>query len=240
MDSKEQWLAFLRKEEEEWLDADSGSAEEVASALRSLRFVNRWFGGERVHRLLLDEAAGDRNELKVLEVAAGRATALAEAALWLRRRKTHPVVIRATLLDRQASHLPPDWPSELPAPALLPGDALAIPLADKSMDVVSCCLFLHHLAPSQIAIFLREALRVARVAVLINDLERSRLHFGLSKTFSLVDPSRLSKHDGPASVRQAYTRDEMLVMVRATGAKAKVRRRFLQRLAVTIWADESE
>lgn len=233
-------MAFLRREEEEWLDGDSGSAEEVASALRSLRFVNRWFGGERVHRLLLEEAAAGRSELEVLEVAAGRATTVAEAAQWLMRRKNRPVTVRATLLDRQASHLPPNWPAALPPPVLLPGDALAIPLADKSVDVVSCCLFLHHLDPAQVSTFLREALRVARLAVLINDLERTRLHYALSKTFSLVDPSRLSRHDGPASVRQAYSRDEMLAMVRATGAKAAVQRRFLHRLAVTLWADGRE
>ena len=34
------------------------------------------------------------------------------------------------------------------------------------MDIVSCCLFLHHLEPLQVARYLAEARRVARVAVL--------------------------------------------------------------------------
>ncbi len=226
---------FARKAGEEWLDEDSGSPAEVASALRSLRFVNRWFGGDRVHRLLLRQVAGSRSTLQVLEVAAGRATALAAAALAMQTRREHPVTLESTLLDRRASHLPPSWPAALPAPRLLQGDALAIPLPEKSVDVVSCCLFLHHLSPAEAAAFLREALRVARVAVVINDLERTRTHYTLSKLFSLVDPSRLSRHDGPVSVRQSYSAAELQQMMAATGHRWTLRRRFLFRLAAILW-----
>lgn len=221
-------MPFARKADTEWLDEDRGSPGEVRSALRSLRFVNRWFGGDRVHRLLLREAAGDRRELTVLEVAAGRATALASASLALARQG---ITVRATLLDRQASHLPPEWPAALPRPELLQGDALRIPLDDRSVDVVSCCLFLHHLAPEQAATFIAEAARVARVAVVVNDTERTRVHYGLARLFSLVDPSRLSRHDGPISVRQSYAKSELQLMLAATGYPSIVRRRYLYRMA---------
>ncbi len=225
-------MSFARKPGTEWLDEDRGSPAEVRSALRSLRWVNRWFGGDRVHRLLLAEAAGNRRELLVLEVAAGRATALAFAALALGKQG---VTVRATLLDRQASHLPPEWPGALPPPKLLQGDALRIPLPDRSVDVVSCCLFLHHLAPEQAAQFIREAVRVARVAVVINDLERTRIHYALSRLFSLVDPSRISRHDGPVSVRQSYGQAELHALLAATGHRATVRRRYLYRMAGVLW-----
>ncbi len=229
-------MSFERKAAEEWLDTDGGTPAEVLSALRSIQFVNRWFGGNRIHRQLLSEAAGTRRELEVLEVAAGLAGVLAFTALSLRRRQPNPVTIHATLLDRQASHLPPDWPTELPGPELLQGDALAIPLPDKSVDVVSCCLFLHHLSPRESEIYLREALRVARVAVVINDVERTRLHYALARMFSLFDPSRISRHDGPVSIRQAHSFAELHSMATATGYRVSMRRRFLCRLAVTIWA----
>ena len=225
-------MGFERKPGEEWLDEDGGSPAEVESALRSLGFVNRYFGGDRVHRLLLAEAAAGRRVLEVLEVAAGRATALAATGLWLGRRG---VTLRATLLDRRPSHLPPAWPASLPAPRLVEGDALSIPLGDRSVDVVSCCLFLHHLGPEDAARYLREAVRVARVAVVINDLHRTRVHYGLARLFSLADPSRLSRHDGPVSVRQAYSARELRAMLEATGLPTVVRRRFLYRLAGLGW-----
>jgi ubiquinone/menaquinone biosynthesis C-methylase UbiE len=229
-------LAFARKAGEEWLDEDSGSQEEVASALRSLRLVNRLFGGNAVHTRLLQQAAQGLSRLDVLEVAAGRATALAAAAQRLRARG---VEVRATLLDRQASHLPAAgdgaWPRELPQPRLVQGDALHILMGDKSVDLVSCCLFCHHLGPEEMKQFCAEAVRVARVAVVINDLERTRVHYGLARLFALVDPSRLSRHDGPVSVRQAYSQREMQTLLETTGCKVKVERRYLYRLAATIW-----
>ena len=227
---------FSRKPAAEWLDDNLGTPDEVQSALRSLRFVNRWFGGNRLHRILL-EAIAERTgtpEISVLEVAAGHAEVLKAAALVLNERG---VTVQATLLDRQSSHLPTSWPAGLPKPEVLAGDALALPLADKSMDVVSCCLFLHHLDVEQAIQFLREATRVARVAVLVNDLERTRLHYLLARLFALVDPSRLSRHDGPVSVRQAHSRAELQAMAAQTGRPFSLRRRFLYRHALLIWCD---
>jgi hypothetical protein len=230
-------VPFPRKPADEWLDEDAGAPSEVASALRSLRFVNRWFGGNRVHRLLLQQAASAQGNLParsltVLEVAAGRAAALAAAAAALHRKGT---VLHATLLDRRTSHLPKTWPPHLPAPTLLTGDALALPLPDNSVDIVSCCLFLHHLDPQQAAAFLQEAIRVSRVAVLINDLERTRTHYALARAFALVDPSRLSRHDGPVSVRQAHSAPELRALLTATGRKWQLHRRFLYRHAAILW-----
>ncbi len=221
--------------EQEWLDGDLGTPEEVASALRSIGAVNRLFGGNRTHTLLLRQIAAHcgRTRLHVLEVASGRGQVVAAAAQALRREQ---IDLEVTLLDLNRSHLPESWPAGLPQPRTLEGDALAIPLPEASVDVVSCCLFLHHLAPQQAALFLAEALRVARVAVLINDLERTPVHALLARLMSLVDPSRISRHDGPASVRQAYTRAEMRAMFRETGRLSLVRAHFLYRIGGILWA----
>ena len=208
------------------LDSDQGTPEEVASALRSISTVNRWFGGNRLHRLLLGRAARGRTRLEVLEVAAGFAEPLATAAQALGQRG---VRVETTLLDLNPSHFPRDWPRNLPPPRLLSGNALAIPLPAKSVDVVSCSLFLHHLAPEDALRFLREGLRVARVAVVVNDLRRTRTHYALALLRAPFDPSRLSRHDGPVSVRQAHSFREVRAMLQATGRPFTLRKHFLYR-----------
>src|SRR6185437_3100734 len=100
---------------------------------------------------------------------------------------------------------------------------------------VSCCLFLHHLSPDNVRTFLKEASRVARVAVLINDVERTRANYHLSRLYTLIDPSSLSRHDGPTSVRQAYTSKELLDLLRETGCNFNVERGFLFRLGAILW-----
>ncbi len=110
-----------------------------------------------------------------------------------------------------------------------------MPPPDKSVDIISNCLFFHHLDEAQAARYLREALRVARVAVIVNDLERNWLHYRLARLMSLVDPSRLSKHDGPVSVRRAYTADEVAALARQTGHRFEIVRGYLFRFGLILW-----
>jgi ubiquinone/menaquinone biosynthesis C-methylase UbiE len=225
-----------RVREAEILDEDGGSPSEIACSLRSLRIINLLFGGNRMHARLLRRAAAHvdpQRQLHLLEVASGRADVLQAAVrelAWQHR-------CRITLLDRSVQHLPSsaDWSPELPAAERITGDALAIPLPDHSVDIVACCLFLHHLDEEQTRVFLMEALRVARIAVVVNDLERSRLHYLLARLASLVDPSRISRHDGPVSVRQAYTADELRRLLRHTGCKFELPRGFLFRIGAVVW-----
>jgi ubiquinone/menaquinone biosynthesis C-methylase UbiE len=220
----------------ELLDHDAGSPREIDAALRSLRWVNRLFGGNAMHARLLQRAAAPvpRRDLHLLEVACGHAAALQYAAL--RLMATSPR-LHITLLDRSPLHFPGPhlWDHRLPVPRTLVADALDMPLPDNSVDVVSNCLFLHHLPEDDAATFLSEALRVARVAVVINDLERSHLHYFLARIFGLVDPSRISRHDGPASVRQAYTRAELECLLRQTGCRFEICRGRLFRLGAIVW-----
>jgi hypothetical protein len=48
--------------------------------------------------------------------------------------------------------------------------------------------------------------------------------------------SRITRNDAPASVRQAYTVDEMRAMLRETGARSiEINTCFLYRMGVIVW-----
>ncbi|HJX84654.1 MAG TPA: methyltransferase domain-containing protein, partial [Candidatus Angelobacter sp.] len=114
----------------------------------------------------------------------------------------HGITLNTVLLDRASSHLNGAHPAVC-------GDALALPFADNSFDVVGSSLFLHHLEPDQIIAFTNEALRVARHAFLVNDLVRDPVHLAVAEAGRLIYRSRITRHDAPASVRRAYTVKEM-------------------------------
>src|SRR5437763_10208486 len=105
-------------------------------------------------------------------------------------------------MDRSRRHLI----ASLPAFA---GYVLALPFADGSFDIVCCNLFVHHLGPNEVQRFAREALRVCRVAFVINDVIRHPLHLTLTYAGFRLYRSRITRNDAPASVRQAYTPDEL-------------------------------
>lgn len=225
-----------RIEAQEMLDSDHWSAEEIACALRAIRRVNRLYGGDHMHRRLFRRVCSvtGRKHLDVLEIASARGEVVEATARTLRRRG---ISLHISLLDRSPLHLPAEdeWKRHHPEGRLIVGDACAIPLPENSVDVVSCCLFLHHLSTGQARAYLQEALRVSRVAVLINDIERTRINYFLSKLQTLVDPSWLSRLDGPTSVHQAYTFQELREMLQETGSKFELRRGVIFRLGAILW-----
>jgi ubiquinone/menaquinone biosynthesis C-methylase UbiE len=168
-----------------------------------------------------------RHGLSMLEVAAGSG----ETAEAIRRALAGDgIELNVTLLDRARTHLNG---TRLPA---VVGDAVALPFQQKSFDVVSSGLFVHHLNPDKIVQFLREALRVCRVAVVVNDLIRDPIHLAVAYAGSPLYRSRITRHDAPASVRQAYTIEEMMEFMRAAGAaRVDVRREWFYRMGVIGW-----
>lgn len=216
----------------ELLDTDSGTAREVASSLHDLRWFNRWFGGIATVREMFDTVMQRTglSTLSVLEIASGEGYVPKSLRDEFAGRGCE---LNFTLYDRAASHLPAN--GSFPKVA---GDALQLPFRDASFDVVCCSLFVHHLAPEQVVQCAREALRVARVAVLIHDLIRHPLHLAFAYAGLPLYRSRITRNDAPASVLQAYTVSEMKELLRAAGAaNIEVREHYLFRMGVIAWKD---
>ena len=74
------------------------------------------------------------------------------------------------------------------------------------------------------------------MAVLINDLIRDPFHLALVYAGLPLYRSRVTRHDAPASVRQAYTVQEMRAMLAHTSAaRVEIRRHYLFRMGVIAW-----
>lgn len=215
----------------ELLDTDSGTPAEVATSLADLQRINRWFGGLATTQALIEHVAEKlaARSISLLEVAAGPS----EVPGFLRTKmQQRGVEIDVTLLDRAATH----FGNRSNGSRVVVGDALALPFADASFDVVGCCLFAHHLGPADLVRFVNEGLRVSRRAVLINDLIRHPIHLALVHAGRPLYRSRITRHDAPASVWQAYTAEEMLELLEKTkAAKIEISRHFLFRMGVVIW-----
>jgi ubiquinone/menaquinone biosynthesis C-methylase UbiE len=205
------------------LDSDAGSAEEVRASLHDLDRINRWFGGVHTTARMLRRVALDFNgaRLSALDVAAASSRVVKLAA------DRADVNVDVTRLDRVPTHLD--------GHAGVVADALRLPFRDGAFDVVHSCLFLHHLRAPEAALFLQGALRVARVAVLVNDLRRSQLHWLNVKAAGPILFSRITQHDGPASVKRAYTREELTEIAEATGAHWEIKNSFFFRFAMILW-----
>ena len=84
--------------------------------------------------------------------------------------------------------------------------------------------------------YANEALRVAKGAMVINDLVRHPAHYALAWAGRFFYRSRLTRHDAPASVRRAYTVNEMSGMLSASRAvRVEVTEHYLYRMGAIAW-----
>lgn len=123
--------------------------------------------------------------------------------------------------------------------AAVRADALRLPFADRSIDLVTCSQVLHHFPGNSGRELLREMNRVARARVVVSDLRRSWVAAG--GLWAASFPLRfhpVSRHDGVVSVLRGFTPREFGdLIVDAVGAPARVSRRFAFRVTAS-WAPQ--
>lgn len=215
----------------ELLDEDLGTPEEIRATLLDLRGFNQNFGGFRSITTLLKNAAAKKRlqSLSFLDVAGGTGDVADHARSALRNQG---LVVRATVLDRAVSHMR----AMSPGLERVAGDALRLPFASGSFDIVACNLFCHHLEPPDVVRFFNEALRVARHAAIVSDLRRNLFHLVVAYAGRITYRSRLTRNDAPASVRRAYTLDEISALAQKTAAASLcVRPYYFQRFGLILW-----
>ena len=211
--------ARLGPEAAELLDEGAGTPEEEAEAYRLLEVVNRRLGGYEATRRALALVPFPAGPAPLYLDIAGGDGAFAE---WL---AAQPPGGRAILLDRNAVAL--EGSRGRPGVRALRADALRLPVRDRSVDCAHCATFFHHLGVDQARGLLAEMCRVARRAVVVNDLVRSWPATGAIWAMSrLLTDNRLVRFDGPLSVRKAFVPTELAALahaaatVRAGGAPA--------------------
>jgi SAM-dependent methyltransferase len=213
----------------ELLDDDLGTPSEIAGSLTDLRHINQWFGGTSTTIALFSQIYRELtvDRLSLLEVGSGSGYVPLTAKRKLAKRGLR---LDVTLLDRRWSHL------ESHEAQAVAADAMRLPFCDNTHDIVGCTLLAHHFDPPALLCLCREALRVARRAVVINDLIRSRMHLALVYLGLPLFRSRITWHDAPASVRAAYTPEEMRALLAGVGARRiELSRHLLFRVGVVLW-----
>jgi ubiquinone/menaquinone biosynthesis C-methylase UbiE len=230
----------------EILDSDVCSREEAQSALAVLGRINRWFGGVATTQRMIERVASATGARKfsVLEVAAGCGEV---PAIVRRNLQLRGVTAHFTLLDLAPTHLPANHThqsNDSPKHSAVVGDALVLPFADDAFDLVSCNLFTHHLCPQKLQLYLREALRVSRRAVLVNDLIRHPLHLALVYASLPLMWNRVAWLDGLTSVRRSYVPEEMRTLLQSTFSdgileRTEISQHYLFRMGVIVWKGAS-
>ncbi|HEX7239696.1 MAG TPA: methyltransferase domain-containing protein [Longimicrobiaceae bacterium] len=206
----------------ERMDEPEVDRAELARSLHDLRGVNRWLGGRRVvlrHLEGMVRRLGGR-AFTVLDVGTGSGDLPLAVARWARARGIG-ARITATDLHPRTLALAREHTARDPDVRVEPADALDLPYGPGAFDFALCSTALHHFEDPEAVRVLRELDRVARWGVVVNDLRRSRpALLGASLLAATVWRTHpVTRHDGPVSVRRAFTPAELRELGRRAGMR---------------------
>jgi ubiquinone/menaquinone biosynthesis C-methylase UbiE len=203
----------------ERMDQPGVDHDQLLRSLRQVAAVNRWLGGRRALLRHLDRVL-PAGPVTILDVGTGSADLPRAISARLGGRAPlrvigldrHPITLDAARRGTAASD----------AIRLCRGDALALPFADRSVDFALLSMTLHHFDGDQQLAVLRELGRVARRAVIVGDLVRSWPAYLAARLLAATvwRSNPITRHDGPLSVRRAFTASELRELGRQAGLRA--------------------
>jgi SAM-dependent methyltransferase len=211
-------------------DDANASDVEVVATLRDIRRANTFLGGTRiVVREALRLTGQMSGPVTLLDVGSGTGDVVRAVA----RALAHRGISARTIAVEQSFIL-----SAIARPEtddVLAGDALALPIHDRSIDVAICSQVLHHFCDQKARILIAELDRVARIGVVIGDLQRDAV---AALLFRAVAPALrfhpMTVRDGLLSIERGFSQPELHALVRsAVPRDVVVRRRFPFRLTAS-------
>ncbi len=211
----------LRRELErtELLDRPGTSRDELAGCLADIAWLNRV---GPLHSLLVYIAPfvlrhQGPEPFRVLDVGTGSADIPVALARWARARgrrlsvlglDVHPDVLACASERARA----------FPEVRVVAGEALEPPVRADGVDLAICSLMLHHLPEDAVVRLLRLMGSVARAGFVVSDLRRSwSAYAGAWLITRAISRNPMTRHDGPLSVRRAYTGEELDRLAAAAG-----------------------
>jgi len=213
----------------ELLDDPRAAPEAVRAELRDIAVLNSLFGGVRavvgaLQPFFATGASAGAREWTLVDVGTGLGDIPRAAARAARR---HGITLRLVGIERNraAARAARDLNGGLGLKSVL-ADGGRLPLASGSVDVAIASQVLHHLAPEVAVRFIQELSAVARRAVVIADLRRSRVAMaGVWLASFPLGFGAVTRRDAVLSLRRGYTRGELNTLLDAAGVKAVARYR---------------
>ncbi len=206
----------------ELLDDPRAAAPSVRESLRNIARANRWLGGAAALRYALGRViTGFRDSpVSLLDIGTGTGDLPRMARDWAARRGVTLVPLGIEL-SGVAARLARESGVET-----VVGDGGSLPFRDRSVDLILISQVAHHFSPAAIVRLFREAARVARHAVLVSDLRRSRVAaWGFPLAGWALRFDRFTRQDGVTSLRRGFTRPGLARLLEQAGLPAAVVRR---------------
>lgn len=209
-----------RSHEQELMDLGRShyAPEEYRNCLYQLDRIGRLLGGDRATFQALEQLP--QLPQSILDVGCGGGL----FTLKMGARYPHAKVVGRDISEEAIAFANEHLEKTKPFVSNVDFEVASSPHLDEKAqyDVVMATLMCHHLTDSELVVFIRDACRSAKKAVILNDLHRHPLaSMGFGFIAPLFFPNRLIWHDGLLSIRRSFTRNDWVELLRKSGISEK-------------------
>ena len=196
----------------ERMDTENLSLEEMTLILKALETVNFWIGGVRAtlfHLQRFSRYWSPGQTIRIIDWGTGGADIPRAIVRWARKRGFKVEIVG---MDNNAISLEyaRNACKEYPQIRLLHGDLTELPRFHEPFDYAISSLCLHHLTDEAIIDLLGKSDRFTQRGIIMNDLKRSARAWAWIWVLSRLGGAHpIVQHDGPLSVRRAFTAKEL-------------------------------
>lgn len=221
--------------EPELMDRPQPVTPELATDLRNLVSLNRWFGSHWLLRKFLSQWLSADRPYRVLDLATGAGDLPRVMVEWARQ---HGVSLQVDAVDANPSTLEiaREASRDFPEITFLRDNVLTFAPA-HTYDLVCCSLALHHFSEDDAVRLLRRCRELSHGFTLVSDLERSfSTLVGVHALTTLFYREPMTRADAIASAHRAFSFREFRALAEAAGWSDFGHARFLF-CRQAIWLD---
>ncbi|MEP2936969.1 MAG: methyltransferase domain-containing protein [Gilvibacter sp.] len=205
-------LTKVRSDKKEWMDDLTLHGPALRNTLDTLGRINHWLGGNRVTRKAIKKILKKNSgplSLKILDIGCGHGAQLRYLVDYCR---DNNILIEATGVDANDDCI--DYAlacsQDYGEITYLKQNAFDTSNLKPEYDIVIATLFAHHLKDHEIETLLQTYKSRASKALIINDLHRHKLAYGLFYVLGLFIKNEMIVHDGLVSILRGFKRNELI------------------------------
>ncbi|MDB2463076.1 methyltransferase domain-containing protein [Algibacter sp.] len=213
-----------RSDDTEIMDDFSMKGELLRDTLDKLGNINKWLGGNRITLNGIDQLLKQHPKDKtytILDLGCGHGDILRLVADYGRK---HNYSFKLVGIDANQDAI--DYASELsidyPELSFKTEDVFSENLHDLDYDIVLTTLFLHHFKEQEIIRLLDKLSHKARLGIVVNDLQRSKIAYVLFKFLGLFISNKMIREDGLTSILRAFKREDLVSISKTLRLKSEI------------------
>lgn len=186
---------------------------ELEKILLDLDRVNKWLGGRKITingiKKIISENS-PQGTIKILDVGCGNGNMLREIAEFGKRNNLDLELVGIDV-NKYAIEIAQKLAVNYPNISFKALNVFSGEFEEMKSDLVLCTLTLHHFNDKEIPYLLKLFLNNARLGVVINDLQRSKIAYYLFQGFSAVFiKNEIARKDGLTSILRGFKRKDLL------------------------------